>query len=178
MPLPPMSTPKPCTRDRVVIVPPDRSSCRSPAAGSRPWPATAARPTPPPTCSNLAVAVAREAADLVAAGPRRGREHVDVKSSPVDMVTAVDPASEAAVVGRLLARPPGRRRAGGGGCAARGHSGVRWVVDPIDGTVNFLYGVPAYAVSIAAEVDGVVRAGAVLNGPPGELFTATYGGGA
>jgi myo-inositol-1(or 4)-monophosphatase len=52
------------------------------------------------------------------------------------------------------------------------------VVDPIDGTVNFLYDLPAYAVSIAAEVDGEVRAGVVLNVATGELFTATTGGGA
>jgi myo-inositol-1(or 4)-monophosphatase len=52
------------------------------------------------------------------------------------------------------------------------------VVDPIDGTVNFLYDLPAYAVSIAAEVDGVVRAGAVLNVATGELFTAVTGDGA
>jgi myo-inositol-1(or 4)-monophosphatase len=64
------------------------------------------------------------------------------------------------------------------GAARAGTSGVRWVVDPIDGTVNFLYGVPAYAVSIAAEVDGVVCAGVVLNAATGELFTATSGGGA
>jgi len=64
------------------------------------------------------------------------------------------------------------------GAARAGTSAVRWVVDPIDGTVNFLYGLPAYAVSIAAEVDGVVRAGVVLNVASGELFTATAGGGA
>ena len=52
---------------------------------------------------------------------------------------------------------------------------MRWVVDPIDGTVNFLYDLPAYAVSIAAEVDGVVRAGVVLNVATGELFTADGG---
>jgi myo-inositol-1(or 4)-monophosphatase len=52
------------------------------------------------------------------------------------------------------------------------------VVDPIDGTVNFLYDLPAYAVSIAAEIDGRVSAGAVLNVATGELFTATAGGGA
>jgi myo-inositol-1(or 4)-monophosphatase len=55
---------------------------------------------------------------------------------------------------------------------------VRWLIDPIDGTVNFLYGLPAYAVSIAAEVDGTVRAGVVLNAATGELFTAVTGGGA
>jgi myo-inositol-1(or 4)-monophosphatase len=55
---------------------------------------------------------------------------------------------------------------------------VRWVVDPIDGTTNFLYGLPAYAVSIAAEVDGQVVAGVVLNAATGELWSATAGGGA
>jgi len=73
---------------------------------------------------------------------------------------------------------PGDGVLGEEGGERAGTTGVRWVVDPIDGTVNFLYGVPAYAVSIAAEVDGVVRAGVVLNVATGELFTATAGGGA
>ena len=55
---------------------------------------------------------------------------------------------------------------------------MRWLVDPIDGTTNFVYGVPAYAVSIAAEVDGRVHAGVVLNAATGEQFSATLGGGA
>ncbi len=127
---------------------------------------------------DLAVATAREAAALVARGRASAAEHVDVKSSPVDVVTAVDTASERLIVGRLLAARPDDGVLGEEGAARAGSSGVRWVVDPIDGTVNFLYGVPAYAVSIAAEVDGVVVAGAVLNVGTGELFTATAGGGA
>jgi myo-inositol-1(or 4)-monophosphatase len=101
----------------------------------------------------LAVDVAREAAGLVARGRASAAEHVDVKSSPVDVVTAVDRASEELILSRLLAARP-------------------------DGTVNLLYGLPAYAVSIAAEVDSEVRAGVVLNAATGELFTATLGGGA
>jgi myo-inositol-1(or 4)-monophosphatase len=127
---------------------------------------------------DLAVATAREAAALVARGRASAAEHVDVKSSPVDVVTAVDKASERLIVGRLLAARPDDGVLGEEGAAREGSSGVRWVVDPIDGTVNFLYGLPAYAVSIAAEVDGVVVAGAVLNVGTGELFTATAGGGA
>jgi myo-inositol-1(or 4)-monophosphatase len=126
----------------------------------------------------LAVGTAREAADLVRRGRSGAADDVDVKSSPVDVVTAVDKASERLIVDRLLAARPDDGVLGEEGAARPGTSGVRWVVDPIDGTVNFLYGVPAYAVSIAAEVDGVVRAGAVLNVATGELFTATAGGGA
>jgi myo-inositol-1(or 4)-monophosphatase len=63
---------------------------------------------------------------------------------------------------------------GGGG----GGSAVRWIVDPLDGTVNYLYGLPDFAVSIAAEVDGVIVAGVVHVPERGEVFTATAGGGA
>ncbi|MGY1804479.1 inositol monophosphatase family protein [Blastococcus sp. SYSU D00922] len=126
----------------------------------------------------LAVDVAREAAALVARGRASAADDVDVKSSPVDVVTAVDRASEELVVGRLLAARPDDGVMGEEGADRTGTSGVRWVVDPIDGTVNFLYDLPAYAVSIAAEVDGEVRAGVVLNVATGELFTATAGGGA
>jgi myo-inositol-1(or 4)-monophosphatase len=127
---------------------------------------------------DLAVGTARAAAELVARGRATAAEHVDVKSSPVDVVTAVDTASEELIVGRLLAARPGDGVLGEEGADRSGTSGVRWVVDPIDGTVNFLYDLPAYAVSIAAEVDGEVVAGVVLNVATGELFTATRGGGA
>jgi myo-inositol-1(or 4)-monophosphatase len=127
---------------------------------------------------DLAVGVAREAAELVAAGREGAAQHVDVKSSPVDVVTAVDRASEDLVVSRLLGARPDDGLLGEEGAAREGTSGVRWVIDPIDGTVNFLYGLPAYAVSIAAEVDGIVRAGVVLNVATGELFTAVAGQGA
>ncbi|MGY1885376.1 inositol monophosphatase family protein [Blastococcus sp. SYSU DS0753] len=126
----------------------------------------------------LAVTAAREAAALVARGRESAGEHVTTKSSPVDVVTAVDTASEELLVRRLLAARPADGVLGEEGAAREGTSGVRWIVDPIDGTVNFLYGIPAYAVSVAAEVDGIVRAGVVLNVATGELFSATSGGGA
>ena len=127
---------------------------------------------------DLAVATAREAAALVVRGREAGLGQVDVKSSPVDMVTAVDRATEDLVVGRLLGARPDDGLLGEEGGERTGTTGVRWIVDPIDGTTNFVYGLPAYAVSIAAEVDGQVRAGAVLNAATGELFSATLGGGA
>jgi myo-inositol-1(or 4)-monophosphatase len=126
----------------------------------------------------LAVDVAREAAELVARGRASAGDDVAVKSSPVDVVTAVDTATERLVVDRLLSARPEDGVLGEEGADRAGTSGIRWVIDPIDGTVNFLYGLPAYAVSIAAEVDGEVRAGVVLNAATGELFTAVSGGGA
>ena len=134
--------------------------------------------TEPAALLQLAVATAREAGALVAQGRASAAERVAVKSSPVDVVTAVDTASEALVVGRLLGARPDDGILGEEGTVRTGTSGVRWIVDPIDGTVNFLYGYPAYAVSIAAEVDGTVVAGVVLNVATGELFSATAGGGA
>ncbi|SOC50125.1 myo-inositol-1(or 4)-monophosphatase [Blastococcus aggregatus] len=131
-----------------------------------------------PALLALAVATAREAAELVRLGRAGAGDDVAVKSSPVDVVTAVDTASEHLIVGRLLGARPDDGVLGEEGAQRDGTSGVRWVVDPIDGTVNFLYDLPAYAVSIAAEVDGVVRAGVVLNVATGELFTAVAGSGA
>jgi myo-inositol-1(or 4)-monophosphatase len=126
----------------------------------------------------LARATAVEAAALVAAGRATAADRVDTKSSPVDVVTAVDTASEQLIVGRLLAARPADGVLGEEGASRTGTSGVRWVVDPIDGTVNYLYGLPSYAVSIAAEVDGETVAGVVLNAATGELFSAVRGGGA
>jgi myo-inositol-1(or 4)-monophosphatase len=126
----------------------------------------------------LAVDTARAAGEVVARGRATAGAQVAVKSSSVDVVTAVDTATERLIVERLTAARPTDAVLGEEGAAQQGGSGVRWIVDPIDGTVNFLYGVPAYAVSIAAEVDGVVRAGVVLNVATGDLFTATTGGGA
>ena len=126
----------------------------------------------------LARATAEEAAQLVGAGRSTTADHVDTKSSPVDVVTAVDRASEALIVARLLEARPDDAVLGEEGASREGTSGVRWVVDPIDGTVNFLYGLPAFAISIAAEVDGRTEVGVVLDVATGELFTAVRGGGA
>ena len=135
--------------------------------------------TPEPAALlDLAVSTAREAADLVARGRASAAEQVDVKSSQTDMVTAVDRACEELVIRRLLGARPDDGLLGEEGGERTGTTGVRWVVDPIDGTTNFLYGLPAYAVSIAAEVDGEVVAGAVLNAATGELWSASAGGGA
>ncbi|MGY1606221.1 inositol monophosphatase family protein [Geodermatophilus sp. SYSU D00700] len=135
-------------------------------------------PASPVALLDLAVATAREAAALVTRERGSAAAAVDVKSSPTDVVTAVDTAAERLITDRLLGARPGDGLLGEEGADRAGTSGVRWVVDPIDGTVNFLYGLRGYAVSIAAQADGVTVAGAVLDVPTGDLFTATAGGGA
>jgi myo-inositol-1(or 4)-monophosphatase len=103
------------------------------------------------------------------------------KSSPTDVVTEMDRAAEVLIRQRLLAARPQDAILGEEGGEEAGRFGpgrVRWVVDPLDGTVNYLYGLPDWSVSIAAEVDGTVVAGAVTVPSRGEVFTATLGGGA
>ena len=125
----------------------------------------------------LAVEVAHEAADLVRRRRREGVEVAATKSSPVDIVTEVDRAAETLIFDRLMGARPDDGFLGEEGASSESTSGVVWIVDPIDGTVNFLYGIPHYSVSIAAAVDDVVVAGVVVNVQSGELFTATLGGG-
>jgi myo-inositol-1(or 4)-monophosphatase len=126
----------------------------------------------------LAVATAREAGELVVRLRREGVEVADTKSSPVDVVTLADRASEDLIRRRLLEARPGDGLVGEEGLDVESHSGVTWVVDPIDGTVNYLYGIPHYAVSIAAAVDGEVVAGVVRNPATDLEYAATSGGGA
>lgn len=127
----------------------------------------------------LAADVAREAGALLLDGLLRQRSHVGTKTSGTDMVSEMDDAAEALIVERLLGARPGDAVLGEeGGEQGAGTSGVRWVVDPLDGTTNYLYGQPAWAVSIAAEVDGEVAAAAVADPTLDEIFTATAGGGA
>lgn len=106
-------------------------------------------------------------------------ELVRAKSSPTDPVTVADTESEQLVRDLLAELRPGDTVLGeeAGGSASR-PGAVRWVVDPIDGTVNFVYGIPAYAVSLAAQVDGISVAGAVADVCSGETFSAALGAGA
>jgi myo-inositol-1(or 4)-monophosphatase len=103
---------------------------------------------------------------------------VATKSSPTDVVTAMDRAAERLIVSRLLAARPGDGLLGEEGAAREGTSGVRWVIDPIDGTVNYLYQLPNWSVCIAAEVAATVIAGVVVDGPRAVVWSAVRGGGA
>ena len=131
-----------------------------------------------PALRDLARDVALEAATLVRARGAAGVAVADTKSSPVDIVTEADRAAEELLHARLTAARPDDGFLGEEGASRESRSGVTWVVDPIDGTVNFLYGIPQYAVSVAASVEGRVVAGVVVNVASGECFTATLGGGA
>ncbi|HKE52117.1 MAG TPA: inositol monophosphatase family protein [Actinomycetes bacterium] len=126
----------------------------------------------------LAVEVAQSAGSLLLNKRPAEIAVTATKSSPTDIVTDMDRASEALITSALKAARPDDGLLGEEGTAEQGRSGVRWLIDPIDGTVNYLYGIPAWSVSIAAEVDGQVVAGVVHVPPLAETFTATRGGGA
>lgn len=104
--------------------------------------------------------------------------YTSTKSSSVDPVTIVDTAVEDYVVTTLEKRRPADGVIGEEGSEQRSVSGVSWIIDPIDGTVNFIYGIPAYAVSLAAAREGKVRAGVVVNIATGEIYAAARGAGA
>jgi myo-inositol-1(or 4)-monophosphatase len=127
----------------------------------------------------LAVRVARIAGEfLIEAWP--ADLVVATKSTPTDVVTQMDTAAERLIASTIKASRPDDAMLGeeGQGGGASGGSRVRWIVDPIDGTVNYLYGLPQWAVSIAAEVGGVVVAGAVLDPSKDEMFTVERAKGA
>lgn len=113
--------------------------------------------------AQVALEVAREAAELVRGRRAAGVTVAATKSSDVDIVTEADRASEQLIRTLVAERRPDDGFLGEEGDDVAGRSGVRWIVDPIDGTVNFLYDLPQYAISIAAERHGEVVAGVVLN---------------
>ncbi|MGX7679862.1 inositol monophosphatase family protein [Jatrophihabitans sp. DSM 45814] len=138
-----------------------------------------------PTNNSLAADLELIAVDLaVRAGElmlRRRAEGFEIrtKSSPTDVVTDVDRAVEAFLVTELARLRPADGVFGEEqGVSAQSNSGVRWIVDPIDGTVNFMLGLPQFAVSVAAELDDAVVAGCVHNPVSGDCFHAAAGGGA
>ena len=123
----------------------------------------------------------RRRAEIFGAGADSSRAgSVQSKSTPTDPVTIADTETEGLLRDRLDARRPGDPILGeeGGGSAVAVDGGVHWVVDPIDGTVNFVYGIPAYSVSVAAQVGGVSVAGAVADVASGDVYSAAVGHGA
>jgi myo-inositol-1(or 4)-monophosphatase len=126
--------------------------------------------------------IAREAAlragDLLRDGRPADLGVADTKSSPVDVVTEMDIAAEKLITGLISERRPDDGFLGEEGASVEGSTGIRWVIDPLDGTVNYLYGLPTWAVSIAAEQDGETVAGVVFAPMRGETYHAVRGGGA
>ena len=153
------------------------SAASTPEPDRTPTPTPA--PTPPPFEAELldvARAAARASAEVLLSyyGAARG---VRAKSTDTDLVSEADVNAERAIRDVLAERRPGDAILGeeGGETAASGDSGIRWVVDPLDGTVNYLFQHPQWCVSVAAEnADGEALAGVVLDPLRDEEFAATH----
>jgi myo-inositol-1(or 4)-monophosphatase len=122
--------------------------------------------------------MALEAGALLRDAQRRTIDVDHTKSSPTDVVTEVDVRVERLIRDRLTATRPEDGFLGEESGAGTTVSGLTWVVDPIDGTVNFLYRIPQFSVSIGVQREGETLAGVVHNPMSGELFSARLGGGA
>ena len=134
---------------------------------------------------DLAVAAARAAGQFIVAERPRGLGVVGTKSSINDVVTVMDQQSENLLRAHLLGARPNDAILGEEDGASEGTSGITWVIDPIDGTVNYLYQIPAYCVSVAAVIGDAGTpgqwqpvAGAVCNPLTGEVYHARVRGGA
>lgn len=121
---------------------------------------------------------ARQAGELLRDGRPADLGVAATKSSPIDVVTEMDIAAEKLITGILAERRPEDGLLGEEGSDTAGTSGVRWVIDPLDGTVNYLYGLPTWGVSIAAEYRGQTVAGVVAAPMRGETYHAVLGRGA
>jgi myo-inositol-1(or 4)-monophosphatase len=126
----------------------------------------------------LAVELARMAGGLLRERARKGAEaEIASKSTPTDLVSEADLASERAIRELLASRRPGDGFVGEeGGSSASTDSGLSWIVDPLDGTVNFLFGIPQWCVSVAVADADEVLAGVVYDPNRDELFSATHDG--
>lgn len=133
-------------------------------------------PARPDELAGLARAVAEKAGALLLSGHGSARI-VQTKSSPTDVVTQMDRAAEELIRREILAVRPADAILGEEG-GEQGGGTVRWIVDPLDGTVNYLYGLPDWSVSIGAETDGAVVAGVVCAPLRRATYVATLGGGA
>ncbi|WP_392673141.1 inositol monophosphatase family protein [Streptomyces sp. LN785] len=126
----------------------------------------------------LALEAARRAGALLRDGRPADLGVAATKSSPIDVVTEMDIAAEKLITGFLAEHRPQDGVLGEEGASSTGSSGIRWVIDPLDGTVNYLYGLPTWAVSIAAERDGERVVGVVEAPMRRETYYAVLGCGA
>ena len=124
----------------------------------------------------LAESIAREAGAQLRDAFRGPELRISAKSTPTDLVSEADHAAEHLIRERITATRPDDAVLGEEGGDTQGTSGIRWVVDPLDGTINFLFGVPQWAVSIAAEDSEGALVGVVYDPERDELFSAIRGG--
>jgi fructose-1,6-bisphosphatase/inositol monophosphatase family enzyme len=125
----------------------------------------------------LATHLAASAAEVHRRGLGAVR-HLGTKSSSTDMVTEIDREAERLIVRVLRRERPDDAVLAEEETRLGGRSGVRWIIDPLDGTTNYIYGYPAFAVSIGVEVDGVGVIGIVHDSSRGEVFAGVRGRGA
>ena len=125
---------------------------------------------------DLAVGIAKEAGALLSTRPENF--DLETKSSAIDFATQMDKASEELIVSKILTARPGDGIIAEEGSATTSTSGVTWVIDPLDGTVNYFYGIAGWNVSIAAKTAAGVQVGVVYAPSIDSLWTATKGGGA
>ncbi len=129
---------------------------------------------------NIAIKAARRAGQII----NRASNDLDLlkvaSKQPNDFVTEVDKAAEAAIIETLQEAYPsyGILAEESGETAGQGESEYQWIIDPLDGTTNFIHGMPQYAVSIALAKGGVIEQAVVFDPNRNELFTASKGGGA
>ena len=126
----------------------------------------------------LATEAAREAGALLLELRRSPATGVRSKSSATDLVSEADERAERAIVATIRTRRPSDALVAEEGSSARGSSGVSWFVDPLDGTINYLYGIPHWSVSICCADTAGPLAGVVFDPLRDELFSAARGGGA
>ena len=126
----------------------------------------------------IAEQLAREAGDMALRGRRSGDMSATTKSSPTDMVTQYDKASEEMITAGLARHRPDDAIIGEEGASKEGTTGVTWHIDPIDGTSNFYFDIPMWAVSIGATDQTGPLVGAVYAPALGEMFTGARGEGA
>jgi myo-inositol-1(or 4)-monophosphatase len=126
----------------------------------------------------LATQAAREAGALLLGLHRSPATGVRSKSSATDLVSEADERAERAIVTTIRKRRPDDALVAEEGSSARGSSGVIWYVDPLDGTINYLYGIPHWSVSICCADPAGPLAGVVFDPLRDELFSAARGGGA
>jgi myo-inositol-1(or 4)-monophosphatase len=119
----------------------------------------------------VAVDAARAAGAILLDHYERGVREVATKSTPTDLVSEADLEAERAIRDLLVERRPGDAILGEEGDDVPGSTGLRWVVDPLDGTVNYLFGIPQWSVSVACEG----RVGVVFDPLRDELFTVRVG---
>lgn len=130
---------------------------------------------------NTAIKAARSAGNIIArAMDRTDRLEIAAKKNLNDLVTNIDKAAEAEIISIIKKAYPDHGVFGeeSGMQESTNINQVMWIIDPLDGTLNFVHGFPQFSVSIAVQVKGVIEHGVVFNPINGELFTATKGSGA